>query len=39
MIPLIMMDIKLGFNMVMVRIQCELLIYSAMKLDPQMNLL
>lgn len=33
MIPLIIMDVKLGFNMVIVRKQYELLDYSAMKLD------
>lgn len=33
------MDVKLGFDIVMVEIKCNLLVYSAVILDHQMNLL
>lgn len=39
MIPLIIMDVKLSFNIVIVRIQCDLFVYSFTILDHQMNLL
>lgn len=39
MIPLIIIDVKLNFNIVMVRIQGGLFVYSSTILDHQMNLL
>lgn len=38
MIPLIIMDVKLNFNIVMVRIQCYVFVYSSTILNRQMNL-